>query len=133
MKLIFWVEGPLVFVGTVGGLPLECSFRLPLECSFHSDSLIVFAVEFVVWSGFCASPVEGVVLEAADVGDLVWFEEAFEGVCLVVFEFAAVVGPVGEDEGAGAFGFAALEVSDIEALVLFVHLAETVRSFSTLV
>jgi hypothetical protein len=63
MKFIFCVEAPLVFVGTVGGLPLECSF--------HSDSLIVFAVELVIWSGFCASPVEGVVLEAADIGDLV--------------------------------------------------------------
>ena len=84
------------------------------------------ALKVMMLGFFLAEAVEGVVLEAASVRDVLGFIEAlaFEGFCLVVVELSAVVWAVIEDKDSAALGVAVLEVTDVEIAVFFVHFAE---------
>jgi hypothetical protein len=61
MELIFRIEATLIFVGTVG-----C---LPLQHALHPSSLVELTVEFIIIPYFIPQAVIGVVLEATSIAD----------------------------------------------------------------
>lgn len=85
MELVLLVECSLVLVLAIGRDPLQNALS---PCSFRIVALVVMMLGFLL-----AEAVEGVVLEATSVSQVLGFIVAltFQGFCLVVVELSTVV------------------------------------------
>lgn len=85
MELVLLVECSLVLVLAIGCDPLQNALS---PCSFRIVALVVMMLGFLL-----AEAVEGVVLEATSVGQILGFivALAFQGLSFVVVELSTVV------------------------------------------
>jgi len=121
MELFVLVKGALIDAGIV----------VPLESSLGPQPLMEFSLVRIVFSDFNALALEFILLEPPHVPEV--GRDVFSlSFGLVVMELPVVVRAVREDKHPLAFGLAPQELSHVQAAILFVHLAEAVRSMAVL-
>jgi len=117
MELIFTIESASIESGVI----------IPSQRAFGSSSFFECSMVDLTLADFQNFSFKHVVLESSPTSQHLRVKLAFLGLTTVIIEISIIVRPVGKDIGSFALGFPIFEVSDVEIVILFVHLSEAFR------
>ena len=124
MELVLFIERSVILILSI--------FSLPGQSTMFPYSIDIGAFKSMILSPFDTFSIKLVVSETSFVGDLFILIDATFGFGYIAMKVSFVVRPICKNESPAPFCFPMIEISDIEATILFEHSSKSMRASALL-
>ena len=119
MELVIFIEKPFVNVSII--------MVHPSQGSYGSFSFFISTLKTIVFSFFCSLPIKGIIFKTSFIIHLIRLIVSDSTISTIIPKLSLIKRPIVKDVDPFSFGFAILEVSNVNTSIRFIHFSKAIR------